>query len=80
MSRYVVQKAEGVEGDPIPADEPCLVVRGQDKLALETLEFYRTRYRQEEGFSDEVEARLVAERDDLVAWQAANPDRVKLAD
>jgi hypothetical protein len=22
--RYIVQKAPGVEGDPIPEDEPCL--------------------------------------------------------
>ena len=43
--RYVVQKAPGIGGDPIPADEPCIVIRAQDKLALSVIDQYLALYR-----------------------------------
>lgn len=38
--RYIVQKAPGVDGPPIPEDEPCLVIRAQDMFALDVMDFY----------------------------------------
>ena len=34
QARYAVQKAPGIGGAPIPDDEPCIVIRAQDRLAL----------------------------------------------
>lgn len=38
--RYIVTKAPGVDGPPIPDDEPCLVIRAQDVLAVPMLNKY----------------------------------------
>ena len=54
-ARYVVRKAEGIGGDPIPDDEPCFVVRGQDVLAPALLgEKDILRYREAPGYDPEV--------------------------
>ena len=55
-ARYVVRKAEGIGGNPIPDDEPCFVVRGQDVLAPALLGEYILRYREVPGYDPEVEA------------------------
>lgn len=81
-NRYVVQKASWVGGEPIPPDEPCLVIRGQDVLAVEMLREYIRRY---EGIATSTRQRplimdlhrhLLA----LMEWQDANPGKVKVAD
>lgn len=78
--RYIVTKAEGVPGPPIPADEPCLVIRGQDALADFILGTYINRYvyvRGEIG-DEKVVEELRAHRRALRQWQAVN--KVKYAD
>lgn len=83
-NRFVVSKADHVGGDPIPDDEPVLVIRAQDVLALEMLDDYTDAYRNLTGFTDEHEspvlARLKEHREELVRWQGENRSRMKLAD
>ncbi len=44
QARYVVQKAPGIDGPPILADEPCIVIRGQDTFALPMIDHYLALY------------------------------------
>lgn len=80
--RYRVTKAPHVGGPPIPDDEPCLVIRAQDPLAAYVLNAYLTAYRARYGAKRDlgVDRDLQAHADTLNAWQAAHPDRVKMAD
>ena len=86
QNRYEVRKADGVGGDPIPDDEPVLVIRAQDVLALEMLDDYMAAYCNLTGWSaDDVEAspviaRVAAHREALVEWQKENRHRMKVAD
>lgn len=79
-ARYVVRKAEGIGGDPIPDDEPCFVVRGQDVLAPALLGEYILRYREVPGYDPEVEAELSLLLMELGRWQASHFSTVKTAD
>lgn len=76
--RYSVEKHPDVGGDPIPTDEPCIVIRGQDRLALSVLDFYLAMYRTYPGFDPRVVVELESHREDLILWQIDNPP--KLAD
>jgi hypothetical protein len=77
--RYLVQKAEGVTGNPIPEDEPCIVIRGQDRLALTMLDSYITYYSKYCPAPDKaVVAELWDHRRTLVEWQTEH--RPKWAD
>jgi hypothetical protein len=79
--RYIVQKAPGVGGDPIPDDEPCLVVRGQDVLAVDMLTTYIARYNSLGHDADpEVLEEMMRNREQLIQWQKDNPEKVKVAD
>lgn len=78
--RYKVTKAEGVSGDPIPEDEPVIVIRAQDVLSHEMMQFYITRYANTPGNSREVLRDLYDHASALMAWQQANPDKMKVAD
>lgn len=92
MARYIVQKAEGVGGDPIPADEPCLVIRAQDHLAPFVMQFYIDEYEKRAGQAtvpgagpgagpdQAVIAELREHLERLLDWQEANADKVKWAD
>jgi hypothetical protein len=79
--RYLVKKASGVDGPPIPEDEPCLVIRAQDVMAPMMLSTYIERYRK---LAVEPDPALVSDLLDhleaLVLWQAAHPDKIKQAD
>jgi hypothetical protein len=80
--RYLVQKAPGIDGNPIPDFEPVVVVRGQDALALEVMDFYTQRYA--ETYGDEADAEvlsdLAAHRDQLEWFRQTYPERIKRAD
>jgi hypothetical protein len=81
--RYLVRKAPGVDGPPIPADEPVLVIRAQDELALEMVTHYIGRHifkYHSYAPLDPIVVELDAHRQAILEWQAANPDRVKRAD
>ncbi len=67
--RYIVSKAPSVGGRPIPADEPCLVIRGQDRLAGEVMSFYIAEYEQLEGADPAVVDDLIRHADRLAEWQ-----------
>lgn len=78
--RYIITKAPGIEGDPIPEDEPCLVVRGQDTLALTMLTTYRRLYEALPDHDLTVANELRRHWSVLLRWQANHPDRIKTAD
>lgn len=77
--RYLVTKAPGVGGEPIPHDEPVLVIRAQDKMAEEMLEAYIDSYREFDDYSDAVVEDLEAHLRELRRWQEANRERIKMA-
>ena len=79
-NRYVVVKNADAEGDPIPDDEPVLVIRAQDQLAVEAMDWYLGRYEVQQGATAEVRDRLLAHRAELVRWRNENSDRIKVAD
>lgn len=76
QARYVVRKADGVGGNPIPEDEPCIVIRGQDVLALDAIDFYLREYQGLQQPSPEVVAELRSHRQAIVDWQQAHPPKV----
>lgn len=78
QARYVVRKADGVGGKPIPEDEPCLVIRGQDMLAVRMMRVYIDFYTLLEDYEDAVVDELNEHLDDLLSWQSAHG--VKTAD
>lgn len=78
--RYIVTKAPGIGGDPIPPDEPCLIVRGQDTLALPMMTMYRKLYEAIPTHDFDVANELRRHWSVLLKWQAEHPDRVKVAD
>lgn len=79
QARYVVQKAPGVDGAPIPPDEPCIVIRAQDKLALAAIDSYLALYGAvfSVGLGDlRVIEELEAHRDAISEWQAHHPTKI----
>lgn len=78
--RYVVTKAEGIGGDPIPPDEPCLVIRAQDVLAPGILDTYIARYNVLSAGDPGVVEELMVHRRKLTEWQMDHPGHVKVAD
>ena len=79
--RYLVQKAPGVGGKPIPEDEPCLVIRGQDLQAVAMLKTYIAFY-QTLGYAADpkVIADLEEHLDALIEWQGDHAVDCKWAD
>lgn len=79
--RYIVTKAEGVGGDPIPTGEPCLVIRAQDVLAVPMLAYYIELYSK---FGDEADPMVMHDLGyhmvGLIEWQKSNRKKVKRAD
>jgi hypothetical protein len=79
--RYLVRKADGVDGPPIPDDEPVLVIRAQDVLADVMMAAYLAHYQVLGAYYDPaVVADLKVHRTALQAWQAAHADAIKVAD
>lgn len=78
--RYIVEKNDGVPGAPIPHDEPCLVIRGQDLLAPFMLQQYIDNYEQFYDADIEVVTDLREHLAILLQWQMDNAEKVKLAD
>ena len=81
QARYVIQKAPGIGGDPIPEDEPCIVVRAQDRLALSVIDYYLAAYRGLEATlglgptAGEVLEELEQHRNAIEAWQRNHPTK-----
>lgn len=78
--RYFVEKADGISGPPIPPDEPCIVIRGQDLLAPTTLQRYIDTYSEFDDAQEEVIEELRDHLAILLEWQMDNADKIKLAD
>lgn len=80
MSRYIVEKNPEVGGSSIPEDEPCIVIRGQDILAIPMLKLYIEFYK----VSDHVDYMVIKELYEhlgrLNAWQEYNAGIIKWAD
>lgn len=68
-----------LDGTPLPADEPLILFRGHDKLLPQLLEHYQQLCGQ--AGSPERQITLLQQRiDKIKAWQAANPDKLKIPD
>lgn len=78
--RYLVRKAPGVGGDPIPDDEPVLVIRAQDRMAIEMMQTYIERYQRDSDHDPAVVRDLESHKRRLIGWQSAHPEKVKKAD
>ena len=79
QARYVVQKAPHVDGPPIPSDEPCIVIRGQDQMALPVMDFYLVHYETmlSIGLGDQrVLEELLQHREAIQEWQDANGSKI----
>jgi hypothetical protein len=80
QARYVVQKAPGIDGPPIPADEPCIVIRAQDVLALAMLDAYVGLYGAVQLVTgkgdDQVVDELEQHRRAIEDWQRDHPTKV----
>ncbi len=66
-------------GQPLPDDEPIMLFRAKDKLLPDLMEYYIS-LRRQHGQSDANLADLRAYADELAAWQASHPDRLKYPD
>lgn len=75
QARYVVRKADGIDGAPIPPDEPCIVIRAQDRLALNAIDHYIDLYSHVPEASGDVVDELEQHRDAIEAWQAEHPTK-----
>jgi hypothetical protein len=62
-----------------PADEPLFLLRGQDQLATQTIDYYVGGAGVHGSPESHVEAAHQAAKA-MGEWQAANPDRVKVPD
>ena len=70
-------KITKLDGTPIPDDEELILFRGQDKLVVPLLEYYRLLFISS-GCPD-TELKLLDKRiKDIKAWQKANPGRLKI--
>lgn len=78
--KYIVEKNDTTPGAPIPEDEPCLVIRGQDLMAPFVLQHYIDNYSEFEEADEEVIANLREHLAVLLEWQMNNAGSVKLAD
>ena len=79
QARYVVQKAPGIGGNPIPEDEPCIVVRAQDQLAIAVIDHYLAIYRAiltHGGGDQRVLDELELHRDAIEVWQRHHPTKI----
>ena len=78
----MVLKYPNIEGAQIPPDEPVFVIRAQDALALEMVLAYVAMYCSK--YIEKVDAKVIDELgrhyDVILDWQAANPEKVKMAD
>jgi len=71
MAKYTVTRTDG---KPIPEDEPCFVIRGQDIYAVTMVGYYMDRVK------DRVSAGMMRELDDhlhrILKWQEVNGVKV----
>lgn len=71
MARYVVTRSDG---RPIPEDEPCFVVRGQDAFALRAIQDYINLTL--DVVSPEVTGELLAHGERIRRWQQEHPPKL----
>jgi hypothetical protein len=70
--RYMVTRR--AEGPPIPADEPCFVVRGQDAFAMRAIQAYIELTL--DVVSPEFTGQLIQHRERIRLWQASHPPKL----
>jgi hypothetical protein len=69
--RYVVTRSDG---KPIPAGEPCFVIRGQDAFAVRAIQAYIDLTL--DVVSPAVTAELIAHRERLIAWHTLHSVKI----
>lgn len=74
--------SHGGPGVPLnDSDEPCMIFRAQDVLSLAAIDGYIEAANDSNTDAPEEFIELLSKcRADFVAWQEANPDKVKLPD
>lgn len=68
-----------MDGTPIPEDEPLILFRGKDKLLPDLLENYKKLCQDAGSPAGQIDL-IRAKIDEVVAWQAAHGDNVKVPD
>lgn len=53
----------------IPQNEPCFVIRGQDKLGPMILRQYAETYKMQEGYSKLIYSTIIAQAQNMESWQ-----------
>jgi hypothetical protein len=66
IPKYLISRNDGVTTE-IPYDEPCFVIRGQDKFAIQAIDLYITLVNG--TVSDEMISELERHRDEVRRWQ-----------
>lgn len=76
--RYTVTKAPNITGPQVPDDEPVLVIRAQDVLAPEMMDYYLNRYLSLPTVMRDpaVVEELQSHRQALLQWQETHPTKV----
>jgi hypothetical protein len=73
-SRAAKYRVERADGKPIPPDEPCFVIRAQDRFAVQAVDAY---IKLVEGHvSDQMIADLQWHAADIIRWQLDHPPKV----
>jgi hypothetical protein len=67
------------EHGDIPDDEPVIVFRARDRLVPELLDYYHGQCI-EAGSPQRHRDLIAAQRKRIIAWQDANPDKVRTPD
>lgn len=75
-ARYTARKREGIPGPQIPDDEPFLVIRAQDILAIPAINWYFCQYFAIEGHDEQVLDELYDHRKAILEWQKSHPTKV----
>lgn len=78
-SKYTPTVLRKRDGTPIPADEPWMAFRGQDRFTVRVLRFYRELC-VEDGCSPEHIAEIDERIDTIGTFQVQHPERVKRPD
>ena len=74
--KYIVTRTDET---PLPTDEPCFVIRAQDKLALNMVSYYwqlSSAAGQPDEFLRQVDDHYAA----VAEWQRTHQDKIKAAD
>ena len=68
-----------LKNEPIPDDEPLLLLRGRDLLAPEAMDYY-LKLREDRGADPIAQSRLREDIEQMRLWQSQHSDRTRMPD